>query len=141
MRKEVVIVIVIGILIGAIVSFGIYTAQTAIKKQQAQTAVSEEQPTLEPTPQVSHTLSIIEPVNESISNQEEITITGSTTPNAVITIIAEENEYLLTADAEGTFSAEIILVSGANNITVTAFDESGNRAEQLITVVYSTAEL
>lgn len=140
MRKEVFIVIIIGILIGSIVAYGVYTAQTAIKKQQTQTEVSQE-PTPEPTPSVSHTLTLIEPQNESIFDEEEITISGATTPNAVITIIAEENEYLLTADAQGAFSAEVTLIGGANNIVVTAFDENGNRAEQTVTVVYSTAQL
>jgi hypothetical protein len=141
MRKEVIIVVIIGILIGAIVAYGIYTAQTAIRKQQDQFKVSEQLPSPEPTPIVSHTLTIIEPANESISDQEEITITGSTTPNAVITIFTEENEYLLSADAEGAFSAAVTLIGGANDIIVTAFDEQGNRAEQVLTVVYSTAEL
>ncbi|MCH7951436.1 hypothetical protein IH980_01680 [Patescibacteria group bacterium] len=141
MRKELVIVIVIGILIGSIVAYGIYTAQTAIKQYQLQKISVEDQPKAEPSPQITHTLTITEPTNESISDQEEITVVGKTTPNAVITIIAEENEYLLTADGEGNFTAEISLVGGANEITITAFDNDGNRAEQLITVVYSTAEL
>lgn len=139
MRKEIIIVILIGILIGGIVAYGIYTAQTAITKTSREAA--DQQEGAQVTPQPTHTLTISEPANESIADKEEITLVGSTTPNAVIAIITEENEYLLTADGQGQFTAEITLVGGANTITVTAFDQEGNKAEAVLTLVYSTAEL
>lgn len=142
MRKEVFIVIIIGIVIGAIIAYGIYTAQTAINTQKDQTQTKQEEQTVEPTPEpTTHTLSIIEPKNESISENEEITLAGTSSPGAVVTIITQENDYLLTADENGNFSAEIILSGGANEIIVSAFNQSGNKAEQILTIVYSTAEL
>lgn len=140
MRKEVIIVILVGVAIGAIVAFGIYTAQSAIDQQSAADTQDQttEVPDSQPTPTEEHSLSINQPADESISDQEEITIAGSTTPESVITILTPENEYLLTADSQGNFSSEIELAGGANSITVTAFDELGNRAESILTVVYST---
>lgn len=142
MRKEVIIVILIGILIGAIVAFGIYTARTAISKQETQVEQTPETPTT-PTQasQSAHTLTIIDPKNESVSDQEEITITGQTSPDAVIAIIGAENEYLLTADGQGNFSTKITLIGGANEIAISAFDEQGTKVEEILTVVYSTAQL
>ena len=138
MRKEVVIVVFVGILIGAIVAFGIYTAQSALKQRQLN---SQEVPPLDNQEQVapsSHTLSINEPQDESIWDQEKINVNGTTTPKSVVTILTEENEYLLSADNEGYFSAEVSLTGGANTITVSSFDELGNQAQQSVAVVYST---
>lgn len=138
MRKEVVIVILIGVIIGTIVAYGIYTAQTAIKRYKGE-APSPSTLTSSPTPTpVLHTLTISEPPNESISEVEKVTVIGRTSPEAVVTLIAEENEYLLTADDQGNFAVDVSLIGGANTIKVTAFDVTGNRAEATLTVVYST---
>ncbi len=141
MRKEVIIVILVGIAIGAIVTFGIYTAQTAIQRQQVKIEQSEKPDTTPSPADSSHFLQILEPANELVTEEEDISITGQTSPNAVIAIIAQESEYLLTADNEGTFSAQISLSGGANQITISSFDGEGNKVEEALTVVYSTAEL
>lgn len=142
MKKEVIIVVFLGIIIGAIVMYGIYTARTAITKQQSSptqelTQISE--PTATPT--LSHKLIITEPLDETITDQENIAITGKTSPNAILTIIGSENEYLLTADRDGNFSTQISLSGGANQITVSAFNENGDKDETTLTLVYSTAQL
>ena len=138
MRKEVVIVILVGILIGAIVAYGIYTAQSALKQRELKSQEILPKDNQEKTSPSSHTLSINEPQDESIWDQEKINVNGTTTPKSVVTILTEENEYLLSADSEGYFSAEVSLTGGANTITVSSFDEQGNRAQQSVVVVYST---
>ncbi|OGY21370.1 MAG: hypothetical protein A3A65_06590 [Candidatus Chisholmbacteria bacterium RIFCSPLOWO2_01_FULL_49_14] len=138
MRKEVVIVILVGILIGAIVAYGIYTAQSALKQRELKSQEILPKDNQEKTSPSSHTLSINEPQDESIWDQEKINVNGTTTPKSVVTILTEENEYLLSADSEGYFNAEVGLTGGANTITVSSFDEQGNRAQQSVVVVYST---
>ena len=138
MRKEVVIVILVGILIGAIVAYGIYTAQSALKQRELKSQEILPKDNQEKTSPSSHTLSINEPQDESIWDQEKINVNGTTTPKSVVTILTEDNEYLLSADSEGYFNAEVGLTGGANTITVSSFDEQGNRAQQSVVVVYST---
>ena len=138
MRKEVVIVILVGILIGAIVAYGIYTAQSALKQHELKSQEILPKDNQEKTSPSSHTLSINEPQDESIWDQEKINVNGTTTPKSVVTILTEENEYLLSADSEGYFNAEVGLTGGANTITVSSFDKQGNRAQQSVVVVYST---
>lgn len=141
MKKELLFVIGIGIIIGSIVVFGVYIAQNAIKQQNQEKIEksSEEQTTLyEEKP---HTLTITEPLDEIIVDSETIQVSGKTTPEAIIAIIAEENELLLTADKQGDFTTDVTLVGGANQITVSAFNNEGQKAEQILTVVYSTAQL
>ena len=138
MRKEVVIVILVGILIGAIVAYGIYTAQTALKQRQLNSQEVPPQENQEKTSPSSPTLSINEPQDESIWDQEKINVNGTTTPKSVVTILTEDNEYLLSADDQGYFSTEVVLTGGANTITISSFDEQGNKAQQTVVVVYST---
>ena len=142
MRKEIIIVVLVGIAIGIVVAFGVYTAQTAIRNKKTKpTQVQEATPTPTIPTQEEHSLSIIEPENNTLVDQAEITVVGSTTPNAVVTIIASENEYLLTAGSDGKFSSTVSLVGGANDLIITAFDANGKRAEKNLMVVYSTAKL
>lgn len=137
MRKEVAIVILIGIAIGAIVAYGIYTAQSAIKKRQAPTGPAPTSQLPSPTP-TAHALTIIEPADESIIEEETVQLVATTSPNAVVTIITNQNEYLLTADQDGNLSTSVQLVAGENTILVTAFDGAGNKVEATLTLVYST---
>lgn len=137
MRKEVVVVIIIGVAIGAIVAYGVYIAQSAITKRQLTTQPTPSSQEPIPTPPL-HTLTILEPANESIVEEEAVQLVGKTSPSAVVTIISEENEYLLTSDKDGNFSATVMLVGGDNTLVVSAFDNEGNKAEQTLTLVYST---
>ncbi|OGY18296.1 MAG: hypothetical protein A2900_04615 [Candidatus Chisholmbacteria bacterium RIFCSPLOWO2_01_FULL_50_28] len=144
MRKEIVIVILVGIGIGILVAFGVYTARKAIKENKTKppAEVVETAPVPAESPeQTTQSLSISEPENNSLVDQDEITVAGVTSPNSVVTIIAEENEYLLTADASGKFSTAVSLVGGANDLAITAFDSEGKKAETVLTIVYSTAKL
>lgn len=140
MRKEIIIVILIGIGIGAIIAFGIYTARSAIQtNKSSRTEEKTQQATESPQPQII--LEIIEPENNSVIDTPTTNLIGRTTPNVVVAVIAVENEYLFTADSQGNFSLEVDLVGGANELLISAFDSEGNKAEDARTVVYSTVEL
>lgn len=140
MRKEIVIVIFIGILIGAIVAFGVYTAQSAINQKQTSTPSDSQDPS-SVIYQEKHSLSIQEPQNGSVTDQENITLTGSTSSNSIIAIIAPENEYLFVADENGNFSIDINLIGGSNELSVSSFDQQGNKQTIELTVVYSTSQI
>lgn len=141
MRKEIFIVILVGVLIGAVITFGIYRAQIALNQEEIQDNTVQA-PTPSPSQQTSaHALTILSPANESVVDQDSVSITGKTSPDSVLAVIAPESEYLLTADSEGDFTVEVGLVGGANEINISSFDDQGNKAEQVLTVVYSTAEL
>lgn len=142
MKKEITIVIILGIVIGTIVAYGAYTAQKALKTQESQTQQqSQDSQTTPPVAEKEHFLTISAPLNESVFDEDNITVSGKTTPNSVIAILAQENEYLFTADADGNFNIEVNLTGGANQITISAFDENGNQAQETLTVVYSTSQI
>ncbi len=143
MKKEVFIVIIIGVFIGITVAFGIYTAQKALEnqKQSLEKKDNIENIVDQTTKQENHFLIVEEPLDESVHSSETITVSGQTSPEAVITIITQENELLFTADQDGNFSAQISLVGGANQITISSFNQLGEKEEVSLTVVYSTADL
>ncbi|MGB9706837.1 MAG: Ig-like domain-containing protein [Microgenomates group bacterium] len=142
MRKEVLIAIIIGFTLGLIITFGVWQANKALKetapKKEAPPQITEEQL---PTPTPQPLLVITSPEDNSISNKEKIDVSGKTFPQATVVIIYEEGEKIVEADGGGNFSAEINLVGGANEITISAFDKDGNEMSKTLNVVYSTAEI
>lgn len=147
MKKEAIIAIVLGFGLGIIITFGIWTANKALKTQESTTptpSVAEETPTQispTPTPNQGLSLEISQPENNEIITEEKINLAGKTAPEATIVILFEEGEKIIEADKEGKFETEITLIGGANEITIKAFDQKGNEAQSIIDLVYSTAKI
>lgn len=140
MRKEVLIAIIIGFGLGLVITFGIWTANKALRESVPEVAPTPEVTPI-PSPTPSFFLILTSPEDNSISAEETIEVSGSTVPGAIVVILYQEGEKILEADEEGEFSTEITLAGGANEIRVSAYDQEGNEAEKLLTVVYSTAEI
>ena len=142
MRKEVILAIVGGVVLGLLVIGGLWWTNRATTEENLNitpTPVLEQPPTLTSAPSLS--LEIISPEDESIIEEEKITLEGKTAPESVVVVIYPEGENIVEADEEGNFETEITLVGGANEIKVTAYDEEGNQAEKNLTLVYSTAKI
>jgi len=141
MKKEVLIAIIIGFALGLVITFGIRTANKALKetapKQEAQVEIEEPAP----TPTAGLLLTITSPEDNSISDQETIEVSGKTSTEAVVVILYPKGEKILEADEKGNFSTEISLAGGNNEIEISAHDLEGNDASQVLTVIYSTAEI
>lgn len=146
MRKEVLAAIIVGFVLGLIITFGIWSASRALTDQKTKLPSDRplsptEVPSLSPAPLPSFSLSIVKPENESIVNSEKITLSGNTQPEAQVVVVWENGETLLQADESGSFDTEVSLVSGLNEITITAIAKDGKEAIKTITVVYSTEEI
>lgn len=153
MKKELILAIGIGILIG-FSGTGLFWAQRQGKlkldflnnKQEAGQKESsptpeEKEPQTETNENTIMTLEIIKPENEIISQSKEITVNGQTTPNAAVAFIWEDGEDIVIADEDGKFEMEIDLIGGENVIEISAYDDSGNVASKNLTITYSTAKL
>jgi len=140
MRKEIIFAIIIGLLLGVMVTFGIYTANRALKKKsQPETTITTTTPTPSPTPLAPEiALKLTEPEDNRLLTIPEATVSGKTSEEAIVAILAENSEYFAQADEEGLFSEEITLIKGANNIKIVATDMLGNQAEEELTLVYTT---
>lgn len=142
MRKEVLIAIVLGFGLGLLITFGLWSANKAMKQKEELPPTAEETtPSLSPTPiPASFSLAILTPEDESVQAEEKITVSGSTEPEVQVIIISNKDEEIVEADNTGKFSADITLEKGTNEITITATNEAGDEVTKTIGVVYSTIE-
>lgn len=143
MRKEVLIAIVLGFVLGLVITFGLWSANKAMKSKETLTETEETTtPTLVPTPTPAQvfSLAILAPEDESVQNKEKVTVSGTTEPEAQVVVIGEKDEKIVTADSKGKFEAEIMLENGTNEITVSAANEAGDEVTKTISVVYTTVE-
>lgn len=143
MRKEVLLAILFGFIIGLIITFGVFTANKSLRKEQAESLpqTAEEVETV-PTPTLAPAaITVYEPANQELVDQETVQLRGKALTGAVIAIMTEEDEILIEADDQGLFEAEISLIGGVNQVKITAVNEDGQENETELTIIYSTAEI
>lgn len=144
MRKEVVIAILLGFSIGLLIVFGIITARSALQKQSqtspiTTTSTATSQPgNADDSQKLTHQLTIHDPVDNQVVSSDRVTIRGLTSAKSTVVIVAEEAEFITIADEMGNFSQEISLVSGANEIDISAFSPAEEKVDTLLTIVYTT---
>lgn len=144
MRKEILVAIVLGFGIGLVVVFGILTARTALEEHQGTNRDGASSP-LSPTPTpvaatITNTLTITDPQDGAVTQNAKITIRGTTSADASIVLSTEKGDVIVTADNTGSFSQDVELVNGVNDIQVVSFSKSQERSDAHLTVVYSTAD-
>ena len=139
MKKEVVLAIIVGFSLGLVITFGIYTARRALRRQAPVISSPEASPSPSPTP--SHGLTITSPAEEALLDQDKVTLQGLTTPNSLVTIITPQDNLLVTANSAGEFQIQISLVGGVNHLQIVSLTPDGQRAEANLTLVYSTATI
>ena len=67
------------------------------------------------------------------TKEVSLTISGSTEPNAIVAVNGVEQEL-----GTGRFTAKLTLEEGVNPITVTAYDQAGNKSVRTITAELDT---
>lgn len=142
MKKEVLLAIIIGFGIGLLITFGIYTARTALENNP-KPSPPPQNPTnsQEPTATLSAQLTITSPLNDTLIDNDTIQLKGKATPEAIITVITSKNQQIVSADDQGDFTTAVKLAGGANQIDITAFTAEGSKTETKLNIVYSTAKI
>jgi hypothetical protein len=134
MRKEVILAIILGLILGAVIVAGYWRANSTKQKPAPDATVS-------PTPSVSSSqelLTLTAPQEGDIFNAPVATISGTTLPTARVVIAGPNDEVFVKPSANGYFSQEITLDGGANKIQVAAIDASGQRSDKIIHLVFTT---
>lgn len=145
----------LAIILGALLGFGITGGYLAINKKNnpSKNTPSIVTPTIKPDQEIStlenatttkkeEGLTINSTDDMDIVSKEILEINGITnTPNN--TIIATSGDQIInsTSDQEGKFSLQIKLISGLNNIKITAIDNNNNQFEKELNITYSTATI
>jgi len=140
MKKEKVILSFIATLIGLMVAGGafyFYESSKTVPPSKIKTITIA---TASPTPKPSIFLSLDRPKHEDVVSKKTITISGKTIPDAIVSIIAENSQDIITPALNGDFSTTINIEDGQNLIEITAIAQNGESVKALRTVTFSTEE-
>jgi hypothetical protein len=142
MKKEVVLAITIGFIVGLVITFVFYRFKIipGQNNEILSPAPSNNSQGLNNSPSDS-VLTIISPLDQSISQEAKTTISGKTNSLSWVVIMGEKGEKMVQADNEGNFQTDLLLISGENEIFITAVNNEGEEISQTLTIVYSTAEI
>lgn len=138
MRKELIIAIISGILIGVIVAFGFWRANTALKTEstdsQDESASSQKQEQAMDRTQ----LTIAQPEGNDVIIESPIMVSGIAKPETTLIISGENEDYIVKTSSDGSFEQEVDLAGGVNDI-ILAYSEKENEIQnKTLRVVYST---
>lgn len=139
MRKEVIFAIILGLILGGVIIYGINLANNSVNHTDDQDDNLISSPTVTPTP--SPTLKIISPKNHQVIFENTVILTGKTEPLAYVSLIWEEDEIIIQADDQGNFSQEIDLIGGDNQINISAANDQDYQEEIIFRLVYTTATI
>lgn len=140
MKKEKVILSFIATLIGLMVAGGafyFYESSKTVPPSKIKT-ITIAAPT--PTPEPSIFLSLEKPKDEEVVSKKIITISGKTIPDAIVSIITENSQDIITPALNGDFSTTINVEDGQNLIETTAIAPNGESVKLTRTVTFSTEE-
>jgi len=140
MRKEILIVIISGVVLGILVAFGIFRANSALKDEPAG-SIAEKLTVKNETPEPvksDSTFTIARPEENDVITESSVAIAGITSPSSWITIMTEEDDYIIQTDTSGSFEQEVELQSGINQMSIHSFGQDGVEHNQILTVVQSS---
>lgn len=137
MSKEKVILSTFAVLVGLILAaLGFYFYQGA--KYSSQTSKEVSIKPVAPTPKPNVYLTVLEPKDERVYDKKVIEVSGKTNSDALIVILTEDNEEVISPTNLGDFSTTITLRNGENFIQITAIAPNGESLTVDRTVTYST---
>ncbi len=142
MRKELIVAIVFGILIGCLAAYGIWRTNTRLQAKDlpteeavlTQKASNGQIPT--PPQQLQVELTSLE--DNEVFDTNSLTVSGMTQPNIWVVIGTEKKDYITKSNQDGLFEEKIDLALGINTLLITVFDTQANARILTTNVVYTT---
>lgn len=138
MLKEKAFLTVLAVLGGVLFSVGLfYLYQKTKIIIPEKTTQTQEAPTVQPEAP-SFFLNIETPEDEQVFDKKIISLSGKTSPTAIVIISQEDKELTLTPSPEGNFATNITLNDGVNTIEITTIDPAGKTIKEKKVITYST---
>lgn len=141
MKKEVLIAIALGLIVGLVITVGMYRARTAVQTaipgstfEPVQVPSTQAPTVLDATP--LEALRILEPNDEFLATEESLRISGTTYANIALAVLHNDKEYVTKTDSQGNFSLTIKLDNGSNIFKIRALPQNQDPLEVIRTVVY-----
>ncbi|EKD64587.1 MAG: hypothetical protein ACD_50C00340G0003 [uncultured bacterium] len=131
-----VLAVVLGLLVAGIVFF-LYENTRNTPQEEAK-IISPASPT--PPSKSSVFLTVDKPKDEEVVEEKVIDISGKTTADAIVIVLTNNDEQVLTPTGNGDFSTTTTLEENQNFIETTAIAPNGESVHVLRVVTYSTEE-
>lgn len=141
MKKEIIISVLVGLIFGLIIVYGVYTARSSLTQPTATQTTLTTTPSPEVTAPAQSQLVVHSPEDEIITDQADLTVAGSSQAQTYLVVFINEQAQILEPDQAGHFSAEVELELGSNIIQVHALNEDGESLVEERTVIYTTQPL
>lgn len=142
MRKEILLAIIVGIAAGLGITYGLYTVRERLDSSETAETIEESRLVVaSPTPSPLSSLTLQQPEQDLLTNEETVQVIGRTIPNSHVIILAQEAELITTADQDGDFAQTVPLEPGGNRLTITTITPDGAQESTVRNVVYSTVDL
>lgn len=139
MFKEKVLVTLLAILGGIVFSIGLFFLYQ--KTKQVVPRPSSNKETVETTPAPPQLfLNIDNPQNEAVFDKKIIQLSGKTLGTAVVVVMSQDKEFVLTPATDGSFSVNLTLLDGVNQVEVIAINATGEILTEKLTATFSTGE-
>lgn len=137
MDKEKIITIVLGLTVGALAAGGYFAASKILPnlKKTPEKIIVQPAPI---TPVRNETSLVLdEPKDNSSTLNSPIIISGKTLPGTNLVIFGNAEEKIASADATGSFSAQLKLEDGENQISVTTLESKPVTIKKTVTLEIS----
>jgi hypothetical protein len=140
MRKEVILAVIIGVILGGVILYGINLANSSsnLNSDETNQDGNGNQNTPTATKKSENSVTVIFPQNNAVVTEAQLTLKGTAKANSNVAIITESDDILTVSDSAGNFSSPINLINGENMITVTAVDEKLATTSASISVIRTT---
>ncbi len=139
MKKEVLIAIFVGLSMGLIITFGVYRVKNSITESPSTNNIIENQLETKEATSAATLLALHSPENGIVQTEKELTVTGTTIPNAFVVLFVNDEDYISNTDDSGNFSFKINLEDGTNIIRVHVLNNNGEETVEERLVVVSDA--
>lgn len=146
MRKEILLAIIVGVIVGLGLTFGLYLLRQRLSDTSTVRTIEESRegknPESDETTETSTQSLVLQlPQADTYSETAELRVVGRAIPNSYIVTFVGPQEFITTADADGDFSKTITLQAGGNRVTVVATSPDGVQETVVRSVVFSSANL
>lgn len=144
MRKELLVAICAGTLLGVLAAFGIWKANKNLQAEGISgtpfvpSTTQELSPTPSPTSFKPRPIEAISPMDTDVVMQGTTSFSGKTTPNTWVSLSSESEDILVKSTDDGIFQHPLPLLAGVNQIVMNSFDTKTTPHNIVTTVIYSS---
>lgn len=134
MRKEQIVAIILGSLIGIAVAFGIWRMSQRNELKPAATPASQNQKEVQIANQK---LTIVSPQNNAVLRDTQVLLTGLARPNSIVAVYTDK-VYTKEANGSGEFVIPIEISDGFNNVVVWSFEKQTMPQKAELTLIQTS---